>query len=397
MVTLFQLWLTTTVFLLSTLRKCVAGKFASGRPLGLIPRLSVLWSKVGLQLLLRLNKNHSKKSRTSKKRGQGRGHKRSQAMVFTSGEFAKAYLLSRVNPFLSETLGVRAPDSFSYPTATAVIRNSFQFVGNAQGYAACVFLPDACKAAFNPASITIGGLITWSGGVGTSTAQANVLATLSTSYRVVSYGIRITTDASITNAAGHIWVANVAASYEYSPGTVLPPSEASYANLPLSEKFSLVQLAENPVIYVGRPIDDGIYRFRGSDVAGLVPGGLSPGALEDSNGWAWLALMGIGLPVGAAFNVETIAHIEYTQNPASVYGFVDAVTMPHDEQTLEAASRITQSVPVGIVENNIDTVAKTMDAVTNAIFSSGRLLSAVYAAGSYAKKIASPFTRRVGY
>jgi len=267
------------------------------------------------------------------------------------------FLASKINPFLASTNGIRAPDEFGYPTGTAVVRTSYPITVNASGVAAHAFMPFVSEQDYYAASTSTATALAWAtGGTPGQAPQNPALTALASVYRTVSYGVRVTTDLSLTSASGHAWIAavplNLAATFPYLD---FPTSEAAVAQMPLSEKFSLVEMAERPIIVPGRSFDDGVYRFR--SVGSTYEQTSTASSLESSTGWCAIVVVVVGAPASTtALNIEMIQHIEYIQNGSTLYGFIDTLPGEYNSGEMAAASKIEALSPVGFMETTVSTM-----------------------------------------
>lgn len=270
-------------------------------------------------------------------------------------------VLTRLNPFLSDCNGARSPDDFGYPTGTAVLKAAVGNTTTAQGQDARGFLPYVSRFQYVPGSL-VSGTVNWNAGTVSALPQAAALANLADAYRTVGWGLRITTDSSLTAASGHVWIAHVPISLDVNnPFSNWPNNEAQFAQLPLAEKFSLVELAERPLIVPGRAFDDGIYRFRSN--ASSSEGASTTNALESTIGWDAIVIFVTGAAVSSSvLNIEFIQHIEYLHDSSTLYGFLDVIPGLYDEPAMKQCSMVATSCPVGLIEETIDTVAKAVQA-----------------------------------
>jgi len=191
-------------------------------------------------------------------------------------------------------------------------------------------------------------LITWLGGAWAATAQAGALANIASSARSVGWGIEITGEQSLLNAAGHVWVAHVPLNMSVAvPYNLFPVTEAMMAQSPLACKYSLAEVVQDGLIVPGKPFDDGIYRFR--DATAAEEKLSTSTAIESTDGWCAIVVMVVanGVTSGTTVvNIEHINHMEYVQNASAGYGFIDALSMPHSEAIIERASRISVASPM---------------------------------------------------
>jgi hypothetical protein len=196
-------------------------------------------------------------------------------------------------------------------------------------------------------------------------------------YRTVAWGIRITAEAALTSLSGHLWITHVPWNMTTTaPYYDWPTTEASFAQLPLSEKFAMVELAERPVIAAGRNVDDGCYRFRTVNANEIIASG---SGLESSYGWAGIVIYGAGLPASSSgiLNVEFIQHIEFLQDGNALYGFIDALPCPYDEKEMVQASKAAGMVPVGMIEGAVQSVESASEVIGGLIGAGARVYKAV--------------------
>lgn len=270
------------------------------------------------------------------------------------------YTLSKVNPFLPECNGVKVPDNFTYPTATAILRNVYGISTNATGFGVKLFTPNLANNAYDCNSISAAGAITWAGGVSRAAVQASAFRDLSTLYRPVSWGLRITTDLSLMDSSGHVWVAHVP---YYAAGNIpyyeAPTDESEISSMPTAVKYSLSELAEEPVVVSGRQFDSGSFRFRTPyETDEKTPTSV---AVESSTGWCQIIVYVSNAPANSgSVNIEHLMHVEYLQDNNAAYNFVDAEPEPYDVASLESGSKIESAVPTGMIESAVATAGQAL-------------------------------------
>ncbi len=298
------------------------------------------------------------------------------------------YTLAKTNPFLGAVNGVRAPDEFGYPTATAVMRGATSMATDATGYAVRAFLPTTQYYSYTPASNT-SGTVTWSGGSSAAPAQYTALSNLASVARIVGWGVRITTELSLTSASGHLWVAHVPFdAYNNYPWSAFPSSENGVAALPLSEKFSLAEAAEAPIVVSGRSFDDGCFRFRdvlaGSAVA-------TTASIESTNGWcAIIVFCSAGANTSVtALNVEFVYHLEYLQNGQTLYGFIDTLPGAYDPVALQQSAIVESMAPAATIDTAVNTVEKAAATVGRVMNSAYSVMSSIAPAMAMAGRMAA--------
>lgn len=293
------------------------------------------------------------------------------------------YLLSKINPFMAEVAGIQAPDAFSYPTGTAVLRNAATLPNNAGGYLSQIMLPLAADWAYNPLNTT-GGTITYAGGGGNNVSQMGALLNVASAYRVVSWGVRITADAAFADVSGHVWVAHVPLNFNATvPYFDFPTTEAGIAGLPLAEKWSISELAQKPLVISGRAVDDGIYRFRDTN----YPVNASP-YVETNPGWCGiLVYVAGGVASKPSINIEHIMHIEYLQDGSTLYDFLESRPGCYQPNVMEKASLLQNGTPVAFLEDAVETFDKVIGMAGNLMARGAKAASIGMQAASIAGKV----------
>lgn len=293
---------------------------------------------------IKKNKNKNKKSKIMKSMGSVLG-------------------VSRLNPFLPIAEGIRVPDEFGFPTGTGKIVVANEISTSSLGYLATSYAPLASGIRFDP--LTVGSTLVWTGGALFPAPQQPQLQLVATAYRVVSWGIRITGESSLTAASGHIWIGHAPAMFDTNyPFSNYPSTEAAIAAMPLSEKFSLTDLCQNPVIVPGRQLDDSAFRFRTTQTDEKTA---TSAGVESMNGWANIVLFGSGLPQSAyALNVEVVLHIEFLHNSLSeLYAFVDSAPCGYNPSIITQAANLSTVLPIAIKEEEVDTVSRALNSLTS--------------------------------
>lgn len=305
-------------------------------------------------MVVKKDTTHNKSSRRRRRRNRRSAR---------SGMHPSVY--ARVNPYCPLAAGARCPDEFGYPTATAVLKNQLNLVTNSGGFYAGAWSYHPNRFFQQYASIDANGTVTWAGGSTQNVPQLDALRQMAQVVRSVGWGLRITTDLSLTSASGHLWIAHCPEDTSRLIQDTLPSTEAQFATLPVSMKFSLVELAERPLIVPGKAFDNGIYRFRDVDDDWKDGNGYQ---VESSTGWTNIAIYITGAPASAnCINVEYINHIEYVQGSSTLYGFVDVAPEVPDPIAQSISAQYESAAPVGLLETSIDTVAKVEQVINSTI------------------------------
>jgi hypothetical protein len=268
---------------------------------------------------------------------------------------------------MGECAGVRSPDEFAYPTGTGFLRNSVGMTTNSGGYAALMLTFNPEGYYFSPLSVT-GGTIVWAGGSWGAAVQQTALNNLAALQRTVAWGVRITPESSFSNISGHMWAAHVPIDNFYAAGTgQAPTNEAGVAGMPLSEKWSLSELATRPLVVSGRAIDDGIYRFRSASTTPFQTTTAAAG-IEQSYGWCNIMIYVAGAAASTTvLNIEVVQHVEFVQDGATLYSFVDAVPGAYRPDLMTKSASLQVGMPVAYLESAVDTLSSTVSKIAEHI------------------------------
>jgi len=299
-----------------------------------------------------------------KKQKKKKSNKNRKSLRMNVSQFA----LSRLNPFLAEAEGCKNPDDYGYPTATAICRASFTAGTDSNGHMALGFIPMLTSWLESPLSIASNGTITWAGGsFNNPMPQLNSMQNLAAAYRTVSWGVRITGEVALTAASGHLWVAHIPFLLDQTfPYADWPVNEAGYSQMPLAEKYSVVELCEKPLILSARQMDSGANRFR---VLGQDEKTVTNVGDESTIGWSSIGVYGAGLPASTSvLNIEIVMHIEYIHDSSTAYGFITSLPSPYDPGAVEQGSMISAGAPISYVESTVDNVEKAMDLASRIVY-----------------------------
>lgn len=257
-----------------------------------------------------------------------------------------AFAVAQHNPFALRAGGAKIPDMCTYPTATARQRAVTLLSSDSGGYCAEAFLPEIATYRYVPLNTSF-GTITWSGGTSIGLPNLSGFATQAAMYRICGWGIRMTTDLSLFQASGHVYVGQFAENYftDTVGFTQFPTTEAGFEQSPCVVKVSLSELAQRPIMVASHIQDSGICNFR--DVNG--PTGTIK-SVYAGGGWPAIVVFGSGLPVSSAvLNIEVIYHLEYIVDP-NAYGIVDSMPFPYNPQLIAAVTQVSVSEPVAYLE-----------------------------------------------
>jgi len=114
------------------------------------------------------------------------------------------------------------------------------------------------------------------------------------------------------------------------------------------------------------------------------------------------------LPISSsALNIEFIQHIEYIQDGATLYGFLDAVPGVYDPSAMSAGSKLDAVAPVGLVETAVDRIEVVTDVIRRLSSVGSTAMGVISEAASFAGLMSqargfsrspgqSPFARLMG-
>lgn len=289
-----------------------------------------------------------KKAQKRKNRGNGKG---------SITPMGHAFLVAQVNPFLPVCDGLKIPDAAMYPSVALKGRASYSMSTDATYVTGQVrwFTPMPFCGRYAPASITAGGAVTWAAGTTTAIGNYTQIAADYGQCRIVAGGLRITTDTSITSAAGHIYVAHIP--IDLSLDTVgysfLPTTVAASVNQTCIEKYSITELATKPLVVPFKRLDHGFGRYR--DITNNV---IAAG-VENMNGWAGILVWGAGWPATQTLEIEYLTHLECLPITTGVAVPSLAPAAPYDPRAMQTAANATSTLPVA----HIETAQEEMDSM----------------------------------
>jgi len=205
------------------------------------------------------------------------------------------YALARLDPFHPGACGARVPDEYSGHTATLTLKTSLTINGAAA--MDCIIFPNLKAPMISTTQSLVGAAtLTWADNTTTANVfgwHSGVLAGKIANYRIVGYGVRITSVSSMTSASGRIVIATLPleshlVTKQFTVGGVSPATNASLtagqtltgwgipttgtsvsaaylAEIPDSVIISMLDLAENDYDIVPNLCSTDAYNFRNSD------------------------------------------------------------------------------------------------------------------------------------
>jgi hypothetical protein len=292
--------------------------------------------------------------------------------------FIDPYEFATLWPFTSKACGAKSPDNYVLPTATATLRGSGHLGTPGSSWTsgnAALYTPWYRSFVYLPASISVGGTVTWTGGTKVAAMANTTLASVVAGFRVSGWGLKVMGSTGFDNSTGYVGIAHVpgivdqdSVSFTYAPTTWNALTAAN-----LVEIYSLAELCVKPVYVVGRRMDNMSQRFVGDSY--LTSGDVA----APSSGWMNIVIFISGVPADVAdvLKYEWISHIEYTVDLAAA-NVVDATPFPMNVSLEQKVTNATQELPITVPEGTAwyETFERAAAAVSNGI---GTAAGALYA------------------
>lgn len=283
------------------------------------------------------------------------------------------FLLSLVSPFCPEAYGIRVPDPFPFPTVTHHLRQTTVLGSGAAGAGAAVFLPSPCFSLVDinavnggTASVTSTPFAKFNTtGIPSHLYKSTSVTAINAiygSYRVVSWGIKISNLQPELSATGRIIIAmipigdSVPTEVELTNNSIIstaltpvfgtPTAQlgtSGLLQLPSAQLFAVQDLLHGDLEVSGMYTNSSFWQFKTTEAFGLPITGhrsgdsysvtTSSGAIlssgyKDPNrmmGGCAICLFFEGIPASTvnAFQIETIYHIEGSPQIST-----NAITIP---------------------------------------------------------------------
>jgi len=261
-------------------------------------------------------------------------------------------VVAQRNAWSPLALGAKMPDFSNANTATTFIREAYKVTTQAQGFGVIMLSPLAGGYyGVTASSMASNGTITWSPVNGQQVPSwSSITSTVFNEFRVIGWGVKLTCEQSLTNAQGHVLVANFPADTTDDPHgwTFAPTTEGGVEALVDCRRISMAQLCEEP-IYINAKIQDaGIALYRdATDV--------STANFPGSDGWQRVLVYVSGATASAAvLTVEVIFHLEYLPIPNSLVQYSAASCCQYNPELLATASRVSKETPTFLTEKEMD-------------------------------------------
>lgn len=296
-----------------------------------------------------------------------------------------SFRLALLDPFNEDANGARVPDLFSAPTEARTFKQSFTLTSDAAGALDfTAFANPTYTGVSLRSNITGGSTFVLSSNSSSTVANAvpagagSSLPSEFASYRVVGWGMKITSIAALTSSSGTVVAAtlpyagyvphqgniggqshtagNVGSIDDWLNGSGIPyssskPDVTKLESVGESTRVAAQSLAAAPLVLVSRPVDPRAYNLRysadsyfGYDMVGqtsttyVVAGN---GSYLDASGWLSFVIGGTGFPATTnVLEVELVYHLEGVpamsssilnrgsagESPVNWQGYIDALT-----------------------------------------------------------------------
>lgn len=252
----------------------------------------------------------------------------------------EGYALACANPFDLAVRGVRIPDSTTYPSAT--VMGTERSVATADANGNCVFsyfpYPNYCRD--SGSTIAVGGVVTYAG-TATAITQYTSLNSISHSFRVVGWGIRINCLSPITSAGGNLYVALTPDSSRQGSVFGRPTTIDEIISTPWHTIIPVSELCVKPMIIPGRIVDHSAFRYRENNQTMGIPAAAD---IESTTGHVFITCIGRDMPVGTRIQIEFVAHYEVTPRPNAT--IIDSFPSPHIPMAEEQARMVDIGVQI---------------------------------------------------
>ena len=235
------------------------------------------------------------------------------------------YALSCANPFDPSVRGVRVPDDNTYPSVTLAGTARDLAIADANGNVAVSYFPYPNYCTGNTGTISAGGVVSWPAAAG-PIGQYSSFNSVTQTFRVVAWGLRVSCSTPITSAGGQLYVCVVPDNPRESGFSQFgrPTTVDTIIQQPWHTIIPVSELCVNPMIVPGRIIDDSTRRYRENS---SPIGSVAANDIESTTGHTWIVLVGRDMPVACRLQIEVIIHYEAIPRTGSV--LLDAYPSPH--------------------------------------------------------------------
>jgi len=214
------------------------------------------------------------------------------------------------------------------------------------------FLPYPSTAVFTPSAVSVGNVITWSGGSTSTVIQYSNLNSNVQSFRTPAWGVRLSCLSSITNASGLVYIAVVPWEPHLAVNSNFPASEDEFTSCIWHTIVPVSELTTRPMIVPGRLLDDSVHRYRATNSAPAVVGPTTD--IETTTGHVAICVLVTGSTVGNAILAEYVAHYECIPRPT--LGQFDALPSPFVPAAMEEQRTVDIGMPTAYIESTFSRV-----------------------------------------
>ena len=288
-----------------------------------------------------------RRSRFSRRRY---GYRRRSAMNAIRLHQMHKFVRAQINPFDANVIGVKIPDSNTYPSSPIKIEDAFSGVmTDANGLKALAFIPmlknnvilhtPATSASWTWAAAYAGG--SDSGRSAAVKAQFSLV-------RPVAHGLRVTCSGAPTAITGNLHVAIVAQSDFGKTTWNFPTSLSEMSNCMFYKKYPLAQFTQQGLTIVNKFLDCTSTKYIDPASDGIDN---STDVGFQTNGWATILVVVEGAPVTTSvLSIEEVLHMEAiplvtgldTSSPAAAF----------DVGVQQTVSRMAGQVPAAYADTD---------------------------------------------
>lgn len=228
------------------------------------------------------------------------------------------FLRAQINPFDASVIGVKIPDSNTYPSFTAKAEDNWgSLVADANGLKAMAFIPTLKN---NCIVHTAAGASSWTWsaayGGGFDSSRQTAIAANSSLCRTVAHGLRISCPAAPTAVTGNLHVAIYASSDFGKTTWNFPVNIAQLSNAMFYRKYPLAMFTQQSLTVVNKFLDCTSSKY-------IDPGSDGIDNSSDigfqTNGWAAIIICVEGAAAATSvLTVDEIMHLECTSSVGGV-------------------------------------------------------------------------------
>jgi len=276
--------------------------------------------------------------------GMRRRRRFSRADIHNLPKFVQA----QIDPFDTDAIGVKIPDSNTYPSTTIKVEDTFNgLVTDANGVKAMVFLP-MLKNNFIQHTPASASSWTWQAayGGGTDSSRLASIVTNNSLIRTCAHGLKITCTAAPTAVQGSLHVAILASSDFGRTTWNFADNISQLSNAMFYKRYPLAMLTQQTLTVVNKFLDCTSTLYSDPNSDGIDNAGDT--ALQ-TNGWAVIVVVIEGASPGATVvSIEQIMHLEGIASRSGVASVSPA--SPFNVSVQETVSRMAGQTSAAFVD-----------------------------------------------